>query len=270
MKTTAFQTALIAFTSTFATIVEEHHLYSLTELRKNKNLYDSYFTAAYNLSRSLVYSPVNYSKAAMSTKNTMLEHPDYVAIVALRLVSQYDTIVHAYTHKFLQQFSVQLQLERYIKSIAPNCINKALNKPIITTTSLNALLSSEGNNTILDILPDTAPSAYRRLESAEHILRYMHALTAPRQLFSFIVVYGMENTISQTANRIHALGAASVFFTDLADFAQVAELHIEELAPFMHFTDASFNFSKDVTTIREQLSHSNSKMKNKLAKICNN
>jgi len=271
MKTTTFQTALTTFTSTFTSLVEEHKICSLTELRKNKNLYDSYFTAAYNLSRALVYSPVNYNKATIAAKSSLLEHPDFVSIVALRFVSKYDTIVHAYTQKFPQQsLPVQLQLERYIKSFAPNCIINTLSKPNIATTSLDALLTSEGNKTMLDILPDTAPSAHRRLESTEHILRYMHTLTAPRQLFSFIVVYGMENTVSQAANRIHAAGASSVFYTDLTDFAHVAKLQSKELAPFMSFTDASFNFSKDVITIREQLSHSNNKMKNKLANICNN
>jgi len=271
MKTTAFQTAITTFTSIFTALVEEHHLYSLAELRKNKNLYDSYFTAAYDLSKALIYSPVNYHNAAMSKKSTLLEHPDFVSIVSLRLVSQYNTIVHAYTLKFPQQpLPVQLQLDRYIKSFAPNCISKTLSKPTITTTSLDALLSTESNNTLLDTIPDTVPSAHRKLESVENILRYMRTLTAPKQLFSFVVIYGMENTVSQTADRIYTSGASFVFYTDLADFAQVAELNSKELAPFMSFTDASFNFSKDVITIREQLSHSNNKMKNKLAKICNN
>lgn len=270
MKTTTFQTALITFTSTFTSLVEEHKICSLTELRKNKNLYDSYFTAAYNLSRALVYSPVNYNKAAIAAKSSLLEHPDFVSIVALRFVSKYDTIVHAYTQKFPQQsLPVQLQLERYIKSFAPNCIINTLNKPNIAT-SIDALLTSEDNKALLDTISDTAPSAQQKIESAENILRYMRTLTAPKQLFSFVVIYGMENTVSQTADRIYTSGASFVFYTDLADFAQVAELNSKELAPFMSFTDASFNFSKDVITIREQLSHSNNKMKNKLAKICNN
>ena len=271
MKSTTFQTTITNFISIFTSLVEEHHMYSLTELRKNKELYDSYFTATYNLSRVLVYSPVNYNKAAIAAKSTLLEHPDFVSIVALRFVSKYDTIVHAYTQKFPQQsLPVQLQLERYIKTFAPNCIIKTLSKPNIATASLDALLTFEGNNTLADTIPNTAPSAHQRLESTEHILRYMHTLTAPKQLFSFVVIYGMENTVSQTADRIYTSGASFVFYTDLADFAQVAELNSKELAPFMSFTDASFNFSKDVITIREQLSHSNNKMKNKLAKICNN
>ena len=271
MKTTTFQTALTTFTSTFTSLVEEHKICFLTELRKNKNLYDSYFTAAYNLSRALVYSPVNYNKAAIAAKSSLLEHPDFVSIVALRFVSKYDTIVHAYTQKFPQQsLPVQLQLERYIKSFAPNCIINTLSKPNIATASIDTLLTSEGNKTLLDTISDTAPSAHQKIESAENILRYMRTLTAPKQLFSFVVIYGMENTVSQTADRIYTSGASFVFYTGLADFAQVAELNSKELAPFMSFTDASFNFSKDVITIREQLSHSNNKMKNKLAKICNN
>ena len=111
MKSTTFQTALTTFTSTFATLVEEHKIFTLTKLHKNKSLYDNYFTAAYDLSKALVYSPVNYGKATTSNKSTLLEHSDFVSIIALHLVARYDTIVHAYTHKFQQQsLPVQLQL----------------------------------------------------------------------------------------------------------------------------------------------------------------
>ena len=80
----------------------------------------------------------------------------------------------------------------------------------------------------------------------------------------------MENTVSQAADRIHKSGAATIFYSDLAKYAEVAELKPTELAPFMCFTDTSFNFSNDIIIIREQLSHSNNKMKNKLSKICGN
>ena len=205
MKTTTFQTALTTFTSTFTSLVEEHKICFLTELRKNKNLYDSYFTAAYNLSRALVYSPVNYNKAAIAAKSSLLEHPDFVSIVALRFVSKYDTIVHAYTQKFPQQsLPVQLQLERYIKSFAPNCIINTLSKPNIATASIDTLLTSEGNKTLLDTISDTAPSAHQKIESAEkHSSVYAHLNSSKTIIFFCCDIWHGEYRITNCGQNLY-------------------------------------------------------------------
>lgn len=269
MSASYFQQSVTNFITCFIFLVNKQRILTFDSLQNIPAYYDLYAYAAEELSRALVYSPLYHSARTSLNEESKLEPEDVISAVTIRFLSYYDTIVTAYTEKFPKNpLPIQLQLERYVKTIARNYMYKFLGKQTDNTLSLDAEISSESNKKILDTIPDNTPSVQRRIESAENILRYMHALTSPNHLFSFVVIYGMENKLTTIANQIHKTGAVAVFYHNLSLFAQIAGLRQSELASFMNFSKDSFLFESDTDIICKQLSHYNEKCKLKISKVC--